>query len=370
MRRGRVLIYVALILILGLLGFLVVWRFVLPSRQQAPVAQASPTPVPVEVVLVSQNIPKGYLLDDKVLTVVPWPADKVAPGMFMGDQINQLYNRQVKFDLQAGTPLLDTMLLKQGEQIPMSGSPWALSIPNGYVAVSIPISRLTSVSFAPRPGDHVNVIVSLMLVDLDTDFQSITPNNTGIVIAAGPPDPDTKERNPLTLGITPSVSGRTVIDPVLGQAVYLVPSEPQRPRIVSQMLLQDVIVLQMGDFPLQGQTVQSVQTGPTPTAAAEGQQAAAPPAPIAPDVVTLVVRPQDAVALNYLMLSQSQSAAQLSLVLRGATDTSQVNILPVTLQFLLEQYQIPVPARLPYSLNPRIDKLAPPVLFNQPTPSP
>jgi len=64
--------------------------------------------------------------------------------------------------------------------------------------------------------------------------------------------------------------------------------------------------------------------------------------------------------LNYIMYAQTHVAAQLSLVLRGADDDTRENILPVTLQFLLEQYEIPVPARLPYSLNPRIDTLIPP----------
>ncbi len=76
-----------------------------------------------------------------------------------------------------------------------------------------------------------------------------------------------------------------------------------------------------------------------------------------PDVVTLIVRPQDAVTLNYVMTAQTKLAASLSLVLRAAGDSSRENVLPVTLQFLLEQYQIPVPARLPYSLNPRIDNV-------------
>jgi hypothetical protein len=72
------------------------------------------------------------------------------------------------------------------------------------------------------------------------------------------------------------------------------------------------------------------------------------------------VRPQDAVALNYVMMAQSKLAARLSLVLRSLNDSSRENTLPVTLQFLLEQYQIPVPARLPYSLNPRIDEVTTP----------
>jgi pilus assembly protein CpaB len=165
------------------------------------------------------------------------------------------------------------------------------------------------------------------------------------------------------------VYGKVVIDPVLGQAVLVVPSELQRPRYVSHMLLQDVTVLQVGNFPFEDATLAAAPEGtPVPTPEPGGDQAAVA-APAAPDVVTLIVRPQDAVTLNYIMLAQSRMAATLSLVLRGANDTSRENVLPVTLQFLLEQYQIPVPARLPYSLNPRIDdlKLPEPIV---PTPQP
>jgi len=158
--------------------------------------------------------------------------------------------------------------------------------------------------------------------------------------------------------LSPGINGKVIIDPVLGQAVYVVPSEPQRPRIVSHMLLQDVVVLRVGEFPLQGTDAGAAGGEATPTPAPEEQpvdeEAAAP---IAPDVITLIVTPQDAVTLNYILMAQSKAAAQLSLVLRRTKDDTRINVLPVTLQFLLEQYQIPVPARLPYSLNPRIDDL-------------
>jgi len=356
MRRGRVFFYLAFILILALIAVGVVYvRFIQPSRTAATV-EPTATPVPVEIIIVAQNIPKGYILDKDVLTTIPWQLDALAPGMIKGENLNEYYGRQVKYDLQAGTPLLDTMMIRDGEQISSAGSAWALNIPPGMVAVSIPINRLTSVSYAPRPGDHVNVIVTMMFVDVDTDFQSITPNQTGVVIAAGPPDPTSEERNPLTVFISSGVYGRTEIDPVLGQAVYLVPSESQRPRIVSQMLLQDAVVLQMGEFPIIGQ--EQIQPQPTPTPV-PGQEPA-PPVVQKPDIITIIVRPQDAVALNYVMMAQSKLAARLSLVLRSLNDSSRENTLPVTLQFLLEQYQIPVPARLPYSLNPRIDEVTTP----------
>jgi len=274
--------------------------------------------------------------------------------------------------------------LLAGEQID-SIEVWVdANIYKNSVAVSIPVSRLSSVSYAPRPGDHVNVIATVLFVDLDTEFQSILPNYTGLVIASGPPDPETGERDPLTVEVgsllprdfdpetgqmespvsrVPGVYGRVAIDPVLGQAVYLVPSEQQRARLVSHMLLQDVIVLQMGNFPLEDEEElarqQEEQQAQAQAEGAEGQQEQAPQIE-KPDVVTLIVTPQDAVTLNYLIFG----GAKLTLALRNIYDPDRLVVNPVTLQFLLEQYQIPVPVRLPYGLQPRLDLLEEPVLPN------
>ena len=70
-----------------------------------------------------------------------------------------------------------------------------------------------------------------------------------------------------------------------------------------------------------------------------------------PDVITLIVSNQDAITLNYLMLA----GANLNLVLRSAGDTELKNTEAVTLQFILDQYQIPNPAKLPYGMQPRMD---------------
>jgi pilus assembly protein CpaB len=377
MRRGRVFFILAFVLILGLVAVAVVWLLFL-RNPQTTAQQLTPTPQPIMVVYVTQNLSKGTSLKEEMLAQIPWQQGQIPQGMVMGEQLPQMIGRVVKYDLPAGIPLLDSMLLSENETIPTSGSPWALNIPPGMVAVSIPASRIANVAYALRPGDHVNVIATMMFIDVDTDFQSTLPNFTGVAISSGPPDPETQAQLPLTVGITslsqggvidpetgkpappsslsPGIYGKVVIDPVLGQAVYVVPSEAQRPRYVSHMLLQDVVVLQVGNFPLPGEEAQPEGTQ-TPTPEPQQQEGQAPAAPVPPDVVTLIVRPQDAVTLNYVMAAQTKLAASLALVLRAANDSSRENVLPVTLQFLLEQYQIPVPARLPYSLNPRIDNL-------------
>jgi pilus assembly protein CpaB len=84
-------------------------------------------------------------------------------------------------------------------------------------------------------------------------------------------------------------------------------------------------------------------------------------------MVTLIVTPQDAVTLNYLMLS----GAKLNIVLRSAGDPTRVDTEAVTLQFLMDQYRIPNPAKLPYGTEPRIDSFPDYIpMFPEPGPSP
>jgi pilus assembly protein CpaB len=266
-----------------------------------------------------------------------------------------------------------------------------LVIEPGKVAVSIPISRLSSVSYAPQAGDHVDVIATLLMVDLDTEFQTITPNRVvgvvspgqGFVTGTGAGSESTasiQETTTLTNmtgqvvpGGGAGVQGRTEVDPSLGVPLYLVPSEDmQRPRMVSQSVLRNVIVLRVGDFPFEnseGQLVTTAEAEATPVPedqqTQEGEQVAAQPEIRLPDVITLIVEPQDAITLNYLIYS----GAELNLALRSAGDQSVDPTEAVTLQYLLDEYNIPVPVRLPYGVQPPVKELNAPVLENDAVPA-
>lgn len=362
MRRGRVFIYLAFIIILALVAFVVVWqRFLQPaavSQPEAPVA----TPVEtVNVVVLTQRVPRGAALDANVLEYIPTPRNLVIQGMFT--DVNQVIGKLAKFDLEAGIPLTSGMLVESAEQLSATGSMAALSIPRGMVAVSIPINRLSSVAYAPQAGDHVNVIVSMMLLDVDTDFQTRLPNMAGIVIAPGTRGEEGPNYLTAELGggaAEGNLIGKAELIPGLGQTVYSFPSETQRPRLVSQVLLQDVMVLKVGNFPYEDQP-QPTPEGEQPAEQPQVQQTtAAPP----PDVITLIVTPQDAITLNYLLYYQSYLGAQMTLALRSAEDDTRIQTEAVTLQYLLEQYNIPVPAKLPYGIEPRADKVELPVLNN------
>lgn len=185
MRRGRIFIYLAFIIILALVAFVVVWqRFLQPQgtpSAEAPVA--TPVVDTVNVVVLTQRVSRGAAVEPAMLGMVPIPRDLFIQGMF--SESNEVVGRLAKFDLDSGIPLTESMLVDSAEELSGTGSLAALAIPRGMVAVSIPISRLSSVAYALQSGDHVNVIATILLADLDTDFQTKLPNMAGIVIAPG-----------------------------------------------------------------------------------------------------------------------------------------------------------------------------------------
>lgn len=388
MRRGRLFLILGLVLIGGLALVLVLGRSFLfpePATTDEVAELSTPTPVPTPatqwVVVVTQSVKRGEVIGEDKLDMIEYQLDLVLPNMFTN--ITDAVGKVARWDIPSYTVLTTALV---SDQLSLdSGSDAALLIPRGSVAVSIPINRLTSVSYAPQRGDHVNVLVTMMFVDVDQEWQSILPNLTGNVVPPGGGAVFTgtgsvsgEELSTLLLQpfSGPSVLGRLSEENQLEDYFYLVPSEPQRPRLVSQTLIQNVIVLQMGEFEQDEAIEEPTPTpsefetpAPTPTPLPATPEAPPPP----PDVITLIVRPQDAVTLNYLIYS----GAELTLVLRNPTDDSVLvygsgenELSAVTLSFLLDRYSIPIPVKLPYGLEPRIDDLQLPLTEPVATPVP
>jgi Flp pilus assembly protein CpaB len=341
-RRGRIFILIALILLLGV-G--VVYIFIV--RPQNKAAQtAVPTQAPAEemanIVVSVQPIPYGTTLTENVLTTVPYPKKLLVPGVFYTD-VKELVGKRAKMDLDAKVPITSS-LVTDG----MSGSLAAFKIPEGMVAVTIPMmNSISSVGYTVQPGDHVNVITSMMFVDVDSTFQSKLPDNTSRVIS----DPGTVEKPSAVTyiegGGDGSAQGRAEQDQTIGKPVYLQPSEAQRPRLVAQTILQDVMVLSVGETT----QIPVVSAQATPTPAGNQQTTAA--TPVKPKIVTLIVTPQDAITLNYFLYA----GAQMNLALRGAGDEQRVKTDSVTLQYAMDTYSITIPAKQPYALEPSKSEL-------------
>ena len=420
MGRGRLFLILALVLVGAVVLFVVFGRGLLGGGTGGGEPTATPTPEikMVDVVVVIQPIASGTEITSDVVTIAPIEETQFKEEMLT--ELDKAVGRRAKIAIDPGSVLTGEMLTSSTSASTLGGSDWALEIPRGKVAISIPISRLSSVAYALRAGDHVNVIVTMMFVDLDAAFQSELPNNSAAVLAPGPAfviglGQSSSSTSSELAGETEKGAGTTVDTAVsaevgdLGEfgrtstsqvvsggaaspvgrsegdeelGLYVVPSESQRPRMVSQTLIENVMVLRMGDFPLEeeGKTAEATpdpNVTPTPQTGGvvveEGVEGATPVVVLEeapPDVVTLIVSPQDAVVLNYLLYS----GAELTLALRNPTDDTVGLTEAVTMQFLLERHNIPIPVKLPFGMTPRVDDLIAPTLPNdtrvQPTPAP
>jgi pilus assembly protein CpaB len=225
------------------------------------------------------------------------------------------------------------------------GSDAAAVLPTGLVAVAIPIDRLTSVGYAIQDGDRVDLIISLLYVDVDEEFQSRIPSKFTL-FTINPEDQ--------TLTLQAPIQGRPDSSAAFSPARVIVgPSEQQRPRLVTQMTIQDALVVHVGTFPLDGRYI-GVPPTPTPIPADNvGEEEGTPvptPTPARPDIVTLAVTPQEAVIITWYV----EARVPVTLALRSATDTAKLPTDDVTLEYIMGAYGIAPPPRLPYSIEPAI----------------
>ena len=382
---GRTLILLALVIIVGLgAGFFLLKGQLLPGStvdEPEDVQQETGAIVfenMVDIYVLQQPVVRGQIIEETHLLKVAYPRERLIEGLFITNPADAIGKRAM-YNLDAGIPLTLNTLSDSTE-----GSFMSFQIPRGYVAVTIPIddeNGITAVAYTLRPGDHVNVIGSMLFVDVDNEWQSILPNIVAPVSSpaasienqdtgGGGEEEETTETTipsnyiPLSLQVEPVsgfpylgrtevIEGLTDIDGNLVPA-YLIPVEGQRPRLVSQTLIQDAIVLWVGEYPIEDPQAITLEEETNEFDTPEAQTEIEPVQEIEkPKVVTLVVSPQDAVALNYMILSD----AKLSLALRSSGDDKRIDTESVTLQFIMQQYNIPLPSPLPYATEPRIENL-------------
>jgi len=371
MRRGRILFLFALILILGA----VVGYVLLTSGPSGPPPEAGPTPVPpdAKIVVADQALPRGARIPIDAVSEYAFPSSMIVETMLT--DINQVVGHYARQDIARGVPITSNMITEDPADQLAVGSDAALRIEQGMTAIAIPMTRLSGVAYALRDGDTVDVLISMLLVDIDPELQTILPNlntlfvdnnfslQTGGICRQYSQSPDgtrtctRAENEPI---------GRAQNEATTGELIYMQPAERQRPRLVTQRLVEKAIVLHLGNFPLPEEYIATL-----PATQAEGE----PPAPQVaaatveikpPDIVTLIVKPQEALAINFAL----KSGADLVLTLRAPNDNSVTETTSVTLEYLFNNFNIQLPPGLPFGYEPRVDKIIPPVLPNDATPVP
>jgi Flp pilus assembly protein CpaB len=310
---------------------------------QQPNATPLPTATPmvfVDLVIAVQEISRGQVIPPNAVAVLPWPQQSLP---FNGvTNLEDVVGRIARTDIFREQPILTNMIVDNLTGLARVGSDAAAVLPSGLVAVSLPMDRLTSVAYAVQDGDRVDLIISLLFVDVDEAFQSLVPNRITLFRITEEGD----------INFLEGIEGRpdsTTLGPVI-----VSPSERQRPRLVTQRTVQDALVVHVGNFPPDGRFI-GVPPTPTPIPEEEeevGQGTPPPPTPTParPDIITLGVTPQDAVVLTWLI----EARIPVTLALRSATDTSRVPTDPVTLDYLMTTFGIPLPGKTEFTIEPAI----------------
>ncbi len=286
-----------------------------------PTTTPTPTPTPVmrPAVIVTSNLPAGTLLTEDLLEETQRPSKTLPDDT--ATSISQVVGQLLRAPLQAGEAVRLSNVIPRGHVVG-KGSTLAGMLRPGEVAIAYPINRLSSVGYALRAGDVVDMVVTFLFVDIDINFQSQLSNHV-LVLSY---DWETR-----TYAFRPAGTlGRAEKDNNLAVPVYVIPAEGQRPRMVAQLTVQNARVLYIG---------RGLGETPAPNTT-----------PPPPDVVVLAVSPQDAVILNFFMARQ----AETSFVLRSARDANaspEPTTVPVTLDYIQKHFGIPLPPQRPYQLN-------------------
>ncbi len=218
MRRGRIFIYLALIIIIAVVGG---WLY-LRSRSNATTQQQSGTQATsavryVQVISAAQNISPGTLITEAMLSSYQMPEANLVQGLFTDPK--DVVNMYAKIAIPQGAPITASEVSAISGNVNLPGSSWSTYIPQGLTAVSIPISRLSTTAFGVRDGDYVDVIVSMLLLDVDPALQSALPNKVASLTLG--------QNNMITISASdvPITEGRFVLDTVSNGLVYVQPSE-------------------------------------------------------------------------------------------------------------------------------------------------
>jgi Flp pilus assembly protein CpaB len=301
--------------------------------------------------------------------ISPFPSDMLVTGDGgMITDIGLVVGKHARMDIARGVPITSNMVTETAGDLLGTGSDISIAIEEGFTAIAIPISRLSSVAYALRAGDEVDVLFTMLVADIDQVFQTELPDKSVVLVGLDRPltgqvcDLVEPESGMCILSAGALPLGRAETDSSTGELLYLMPSEPQRPRLVTARVIEKAKVLNVGTFPLEDQIYQ-----PTYVAPEEGGQPAEQTVVAAvtqqPDIITLMVRPQEALALNYAI----KSGIDIVFTLRGPNDVSQTETSSVSLEFLFNTYNITVPSKPAFGLQPRLDNIISPVLPNDRT---
>jgi Flp pilus assembly protein CpaB len=311
----------------------------------------------LQVVVALQSLPRGFTIPsdayNNAVGVREWPAASVpldAVVIEEGQDPEQVIREQIvgkiaRTDIDREQPILRANLVDSLADLSQVGSDVAAQLAPNMRAFAIPVDKLSSVGYAVQAGDRVDVVLSFEVVDVDEEFQTTLPNWVFELTSDGFVNGDQRT----LVSVVPSegaMYGRIDTLPG-GYLANVVPSEAQRPRLVTQRMLACAPVMLAGEAPEDGRIV-GVEATPD-SDESRGPDGSTGNQP-RPDVVVLAVTPQEVNVLQWAIGARVGITLSICSLQEGTASTTAA----VTLQYIFETYNVPVPPRLPYSLEPSL----------------
>ena len=372
-----------------------------------------PTPEYVPVVYAKVDLPVGERIRREIIGTELRPNNNVA--LLVNDEgqtiaytdVEDVLGQIVKVPISQGQEILRPMLARSTAELEPSGldlamgSDLSLLVEPGQVAIAFPIDQFTGVAYALRPGDKVDVMMTLQVVDIDSEFNTSLPNITQRVIESA-----------LLAGgeflFPESTQGRLEFITDINQVVEFVPREfeststigadgtvqessavvPPIPKRVTQLTVQQAKVMWVGtwrdprEFEKGAEEAEAAAAAVEAAAAAESgtnleipgaaaaegeaEEAAvepeATPAPERyenkPDVIILSLSAQDALVMKWAL----ERGIKIDLALRAQGDTSQFSTVSISLPQIIEQGGLAIPEPGDFDLQPRVEDVPVPSL--------
>ena len=315
-------------------------------------------PPMVEVVVSLQTVPRGHQMTEDILALDLRPVGTVGNNVITSlDEAKGLFART---DIYQGETLTYDSLVDDITMVGLESYGPSSLIPPGYVAQSVPMNRLTSVAYGVSEGDYVDIMVTFFFRQIDEEFQTYLPNNAAFYL-----EEQIEAIEALGVGDVVTTTAGVILYPVVpigrfeelptGDLAHVFPNEDDAsPRPVPvTMIIQNARVIQVGQYRLPGNPADLVPT-PTPEPAEEGAPTPTPPPAVAPtatplpsDVLVLALQPQQQLLLRYAI----EVNAQVYFALRGVNDGQLYSVENMTLDFLMDRFNVEIPPNLGYSVE-------------------
>jgi len=128
------------------------------------------------LVIVKTNIPARSVIEASQLLVKDVPTQGYPQGGY--STIQNVVGSVALLNLSAGDLVVSAMLVRQNSQNSSNGisigNTTALTVPDGKRAVAIPIGLVSGVGYAVKPGDHVDILVTIDIKDSSANSQAVT----------------------------------------------------------------------------------------------------------------------------------------------------------------------------------------------------